>query len=275
MDIHKILKFTRTYKGIFNERISTWLFKRYIKNRIHTGITHFEKEDIAIHFSSKEYIERRVWMTGEYETEIQKVFQTYVPSAGNILDIGANIGINSIRLSKLLKHDGRVYSFEPIPYNQKRFSQNIQLNGIKNIELIPYALGDSNQSMHIKFDENEENKGAISLMNADINGLIVDVLKGDDWVKNNRIEAIKFMKIDVEGFEWNVIEGLKETIKINHPTILIEWDLNYQKKSNQSDISNWQNFIENNKYKIYQIFPYELKLLNNMNQAIDGNLLFL
>lgn len=274
MDINKILKITRSYRGLFDERISTWLFKKYIKGSSYSGITWFNLENIAIHYNSSEYIERRVWMLGEYEPEVCSVFNAFVPKNGIVLDIGANIGINSIRLSKCVTTGGRVFSFEPIPFNQNRLKKNLALNTIQNVTIVPNALGLVDEEVKVIFNEQEENMGAISLRNQNLEGISVQVINGDKWIKENNIEHVDFMKIDVEGFEWNVISGLLETIKRDRPRILIEWDLNYLKYSGDST-EEWQKFIEDLGYQIYQINRYDLKQVQSIREALDGNLLFI
>lgn len=274
MDIKKILKFTRNYRGLFDERISTWLYNKFIKNKFLSGITWFNEESISINFTSTEYIERRVWMLGEYETEIKKVFETYVPFDGIVLDIGANIGINTIRLSNCVGSRGRVYSFEPIPFNQQRFAKNIKLNKIENARLEPFALGSNNESILIKYNESEENMGAISLREKSDSGLLITVKKGDDWVQEHNISSIDFMKIDVEGYEWEVISGFENTINKFHPGILVEWDLNYMKQNGVS-LFEWQKFIDKYNYKVYQVNKYELVQIEFIKEAKDGNLLLI
>lgn len=274
MDVQKILKFTRNYRGLFDERISTWLFRRYIKDSHYTGITWFNDEHISIYFSSKEYIERRVWMLGEYETEVNAAFRTHVPTNGTVLDVGANIGINTLRLSNFVGVNGKVYSFEPIPHNQQRFAKNILLNNVGNVKLEPIGLGLVSETLTIDFNVEEENMGAVSLRNTSALGIDIQVKNGDEWIQENNIEKLDFIKIDVEGYEWNVISGLSSSIKKFHPKILIEWDLNYLKFSGASDMD-WQSFIDSNNYKIYQINRYELKAINSIREAEDGNLLFI
>lgn len=272
MEINKILKITRSYKGAFNERIATWLFKRYVKANAYEGITWFNEEEISIYFSSREYIERTVWMLGEYETEVNKVFQAYVNKNSTVLDIGANIGINTIRLSKLVGEKGLVYSFEPIPFNQNRFEKNILLNKIQNVQLQKFALGARNEKLFIDFNDKEENMGAVNLRNEKTGGLPIEVKIGDDWIQEMNIPKVDFMKIDVEGFESNVINGLAKTITRDHPTILLEWDRNYLKESGNS-VSLWQRFMEVNAYKIFQINRYSLTPVSKVELANDGNLL--
>lgn len=274
MKIEKILKFTRNYRGLFDERISTYLYRRFVKDRFYSGITWFNEEAISIYYTSTEYIERRIWMLGEYEPEIKKVFDTYVPLGGLALDIGANIGINTIRLSKCVGTNGVVYSFEPIPFNLDRFKKNIELNKINNVKLEPVALGDTTEVIVVDIPNDEENMGAISLKKTTSEGSNIQVLNGDDWVKKNSIDKISFIKIDVEGYEWKVISGLFESIKRFHPKILIEWDLNYLSNS-QKSLIDWQMFIDVNKYKIYQINNYDLIELDTIAEAQSGNLLFI
>lgn len=273
MNIQRILKITRNYRGLFDERIATWLYRKYIKNKFYSGITWFDEEKLAIYFTNKEYIERRVWMMGEYETEVLKAFELSVKKDAVALDIGANIGINAMRLSKLVGEYGKVYAFEPIPFNQNRLKKNIALNNIDNINVMEFALGLNNEQLSIAIDANEENMGAISLRNPQEQGVAITVRNGDDWVKEQQIEKIDFMKIDVEGFEWNVITGLSETIKKYHPSILIEWDTNYLNMVG-ADMNSWNEFIESNQYKIMQVEQYQLVEVNHIKDAKEGNLLF-
>lgn len=272
MDIKKILKFTRNYRGLFDERISTWLYHRFVKGKNYEGITWFDNEEVFLHYNSKEYIERRIWMTGEYEPEIWKVFKTYINTGDVVFDIGANIGVNSIRMSKLVGENGKVYSFEPFIINRNRYYKNILLNNIKNFELIPIALGNKQEQLNMFININEENLGSLSLRNNKPGENIVNVEIGDNWFLDNSLQRIDFMKIDVEGYEWKVIDGFKNTIKNYHPKILIEWDINYQLEIGLN-FNEWQNFIMENEYKIYQINRYELKELTSIQKAMNGNLL--
>ncbi len=274
MKIEKVIKFTRNYKGLLDERISTWLYHRYVRNRYYSGITWFDKEDIFLHYNSKEYIERRIWMTGEYEPEIWKAFQLHISEGAITLDIGANIGVNSIRMSKLVGENGKVFSIEPFEININRFNKNINLNGIKNVELVPFAFGNKDELKKVHINLDEENLGSLSLRNNKPGDILINVKIGDDWILHNKIDKIDFIKIDVEGYEWNVIDGLKNTIAKCHPKIIIEWDTNYQLDAG-IDLNVWNDFIEKNNYHIYQIDRYGLNKIDNINEALNGNILLI
>ncbi len=272
MKIEYILKLTRSYKGLLSERIGDYLYRRYIRKKLYVGITWFNEEDIFIHYSSKDYIERSVWMKGEYESEVQAVFTQCVKKGDVALDIGANIGINTIRLAKLVGDNGKVFSFEPVPYIISRFQENIKLNAIENVSLIPVALGSEDEELRISFSENEENKGATSLRNRDEEGIMIKVRCGDKLLEENSISNVNFIKIDVEGFEWEVLQGLERTIEKYRPTLIVEWDIDYQNRAD-TDIDKWAKYIEMHSYELYQIKKYYLQKLSHITEAEDGNIL--
>jgi FkbM family methyltransferase len=165
------------------------------------------------------------------------LIENYKPNT-NILDIGSNYGCHSIGLANEIKKSngsGKVYSFEVQPEIFKLFKENIELNDLNNI-IIPneFGLGDKDENktfvLPTNYDDNG-NPGALSLKNQNTD---LDKNK-EESVKIKRlddlnIDNISLIKIDVEGYELEVFEGGKETIRKYKPVILIEiWGVNKDK----------------------------------------------
>lgn len=138
------------------------------------------------------------------------------------IDIGANIGQHSLFMSSLA---GQVVAFEPFAEVSNKLKHQISLNRLKNIKLEQTALSDQEEMLDFyaptgrnqgigSFDATTTDKGNIASNK-------VQVIRGDNYFAN-RPYSIKFMKIDVEGFEKKVITGLNETLISHRPVIVCE-----------------------------------------------------
>jgi hypothetical protein len=134
------LDFTRNWKLPGKERLSNLLKPSdKLKASIREGIVWLSDEDIAIYTSADNYIEWTILSTGTYEDEINKLIRISLKNGGNALDIGGNIGLQSIRMSQCAGLTGKVYAFEPLTYLQEKFNRNVTLNKAFNVTLLPYA----------------------------------------------------------------------------------------------------------------------------------------
>jgi FkbM family methyltransferase len=167
---------------------------------------------------------------GEYEPENLRVLLTFLPSEGTFIDIGANIGFFSVPVAHRRREtQGRVYAFEPIPANYSELLKNIRLNGLEG-KIIPSNLAISNFNgrlrMQIFASDCRQTANAVPLTNwagypTNIN-CEVDAVRFDDWIKGTDIDRIDVMKIDVEGHEVHVFEGMMETLSKYRPVIYSE-----------------------------------------------------
>lgn len=147
------------------------------------------------------------------------------------VDVGANIGITSILLSDLGKS---VHSFEASPSTFNLLRHNIEHNKRQNVNANCFGLGNKSFETEITFATSNRSGGFISnktsASSAGHTTESVKICKGDDYFlnKNNPIE-FDFIKIDVEGFELDVLNGLRESISKYKPSAFIElnhWCLN-------------------------------------------------
>jgi FkbM family methyltransferase len=125
---------------------------------------------------------------------------------GVIIDIGANIGLNSIMFSKYTD----VHAFEPVFYDI--LSDNVK--GLP-VHVYPFALSNCKGSKDIFI---EDAIGAASFHTTGTVSKVVDMECLDDIVH----DPVSFMKIDVENHEYEVLQGAKELIMKNKPVICVE-----------------------------------------------------
>lgn len=118
-----------------------------------------------------------------------------------IFDIGANIGLTSLLMARLLP-SAHIHAFEPGPNIHSLLKTNIMMNGLQNrITSIQAAVADSNGEAY--FTENSA-YGHFSS-----SGVETKVISAASYAESNGLTKIDFIKIDVEGFEPEVFQGLR------------------------------------------------------------------
>lgn len=138
-------------------------------------------------------------------------------------DIGANVGYYTLLFSSLCK-DGEIHSFEPLPLCYHLLSASILLNNFNNIRLNKFALSNCNGVSEFSVSKKYESSSFVHTEMSPLENTIqVEIRRLDDYIKENSIERIDFMKIDVEGAEKLVLEGFTETLskKELQPKILL------------------------------------------------------
>jgi FkbM family methyltransferase len=269
------LDFTRNWKLPGKERLSNLLKpSNKLKASIKEGIVWLSDEDIAIYTSADNYIEWTILSTGTYEDEINKLIRISLKQGGNALDIGGNIGLQSIRMSQCAGRDGKVYAFEPLVYLQEKFTRNILLNKAFNVTLLPYALSNQESEADFTVNKNSWNQGTFSLNNNNNEGVDkqwVFIKVADNLPEIQNLNSLDLVKIDVEGFEYQVLLGLTETLKKHKARIIFEYDRNYWLNNGQKIADCWS-FLKSLGYIMYQITPVGCELLSGAENVEDGNL---
>jgi FkbM family methyltransferase len=174
-------------------------------------------------------------------------------------DIGANVGFLSLIFANRYAPTGRVYCYEPDPFIFDDLKQNISLNpNIKNIHVKNIAL----QGDHLKLTahlnirravdgDGNENRGLSSLCNINLHKILsveVQCSTIDQEVAKMEINRLDFIKIDVEGLEYDVLKGGHQAILKHFPTILWEASVVLDRLSNMTNVSDTFNYLQKMNY---------------------------
>lgn len=167
----------------------------------------------------------------------------FIKKKQNVIDVGANIGRYSFKLSDLVGKKGSVYAFEPMEKCYITLLSLINFSNKKNI--LPFNLALSDKTSFVRMKE-LESKNNNYLFGTQTESRIVKSTKNSNIKYSIRLDDIKFnkkisfIKIDCEGFEVQVLKGAKNIIKKNKPIILVEYNspkvvkflksLNYREK---------------------------------------------
>jgi FkbM family methyltransferase len=197
----------------------------------------------------------------------------------SFMDVGANIGCVTDKASWLVGRDGNVYSFEPSPTTMILLSKRIKGLNLKNVHLSQFALGskESDGLLH-EFKENFGGSSSLAygLDTAPRQTLIgktvikIDTL--DNFIHVNNVEKIKMIKIDVQGFEIDVLDGARELLLSAQPPILfVEVEKGALEAFNYS-CSDLINKILSFNYKIFSLRNKVLFTIENINDIpIEGH----
>ncbi len=216
----------------------------YFFSKLFPSNTHYPKytyrtvsrNGINYHLDISDYQEYLIYFDLKEDSSVP--FLEYAPlKEGVFIDIGANIGQTSLNLSKKLgKVVHKIYAFEPFPVTFEKLKNNILLNNFSSIEIFNVALGNEEDIMKMEISCPTNSGGyKVAPKNSIIKNEWVQVLqkKLDDFYKLDN--PIQFIKIDVEGYEMEVLRGAEKVIKKNMPLMVIELnDLNLKRQNSSA-----------------------------------------
>lgn len=173
-------------------------------------------------------IGRETAVAGEYEAAgvaaVKFLLERRVidGKASSFVDVGANVGTYCVSLARNFVS---VSAFEPHPLTRQVLELNVAINELDNCDVFPFALSDRNGIETMA--ESRENMGASAIVrtsNSAISGdhFEVQAKAGDAFVKGVQSTKLGFIKIDVEGHELAVINGLANLILLDQPVIAFE-----------------------------------------------------
>lgn len=172
------------------------------------------------------WLDRRMYLFGEYEQMNIDAFLAAVPRErrGVVLDVGANVGTHSMAFAQ---HFKQVHAFEPNPALWPNFSRNMAINGLSNVILHQRGLADRDAELPFySIEKNNFGLGTCSHVQQYDLPLkeigTVQVARGDDYARQQGIGLIDAIKIDVQGFEPEVLRGLRERLKTDRPIVWFE-----------------------------------------------------
>lgn len=208
--------FRKRFYGIHERLIHPFnLFKGVKKRCYHKNILF----DLYI----DDWIQENLFFLGEYEAPELSFLEDTLKEGDVFIDIGANIGLYTLLASTLVGENGKVISFEPFAYNFNRLKHNVAQNFNKNIVLEKLAVSEKKEKITIAYDAKEANRGMASAYLTDFSySETTDSTSIDGYFRENSLNKVNFIKIDIEGGEFPALLGMRETLNKYGPVILIE-----------------------------------------------------
>jgi len=180
-------------------------------NYFDNDITIFYNKDNHSCMVNKSIRRGRIW-----EKKLINIYKEYINKDSVVLDIGANLGCHTVPLSLLCK---KVYAFEAQEKIYKLLSETIEYNKLDNVKLFNNIVSDGSKD-ELEFVNSGCGRGGTTTHRPRLTGNITT----EKCITIDSLNLVKcdFIKIDVEGAEWETLAGATETIKKFHPVIILE-----------------------------------------------------
>ena len=253
---HHLVRFDRLLRCIYSP-------DRRKHDRIERVI--LTPHNLLVRINTASYIEWQLFFYGDYEAFVTRLFDLLIKPGSIALDVGANVGIHALRLGKLVGQAGKVYAFEPHPFIFKRMTENIALNQLTGVIPVQLAVSSVSGSCRLQgFDEGDCNQGTSFLVTdeqeAGMQTFQVAMISLDDWAAEQHLNRVDLIKIDVEGFDIDVLQGAKRLIVANKPAIIFEYG-----KPDLDRLRAMRQFLEGEGYALYVI---QYGYLEAFNEAL-------
>jgi FkbM family methyltransferase len=165
-------------------------------------------------------VSRGVYVKGEFDPAVFEAIQRGLRKDGVFLDIGANVGIYSVQALDFLGQGGAVHAFEIDPRPLKCLLKTKERFGYENLLVHRTAIGATRGNVQLvrAADSGTSQVGGSTL------GLTVPMVSLDEWSHGFGLGRVDVIKIDVEGYEMEVLRGAREVVERFHPLMVIEAD---------------------------------------------------
>jgi FkbM family methyltransferase len=192
---------------------------------------------------------------------------------GTVVEVGANIGSQTVPLAKAAKAAGAdVIAFEPQPFVFQNLCANLALNAIDNVAAWPFACAAQPGTVWLPCPDYRAmgNFGAVSAGTQPLDdGVEVPCVRLDDMIRGR---TVHLLKVDVEGYELPVLQGAEEILANHRPLLYVEndriahsralieylWDRGYRLWWHISPLFNAQNFRGDAQDRYPQIFSFNM-----------------
>jgi FkbM family methyltransferase len=235
-------------------RVLRWEMIRYGNKPIQFQFDH----SLVLKLYPNDGAARLTYYFNYHEPEIFRFLDKYLQPNSVFVDVGANIGCYTLFASKRVGEKGKVLAFEPQPLTYRRLVENIQSNRSSNVIAEPYAVGRESGPLQVvsMADTARTYTQEVIVENPSraIQGIeICQAVSLDDYFRDHPIYRIDYIKIDVEGFEFEVLLGAMRTLTVSVPLLIqIELFDELQVRST-GEAMPVQEFLTNLGYGFYSI----------------------
>ena len=184
-------------------------------------------------------------------------------------DIGANIGFYTCLLASQVTDAGAVVAFEPAARTCDYLHENVSLNEFTNVTVVNKGLGDNTEQCHLYYSEAALAEGTASLKYP--NGRTASERATLDTIDNltDTFPTPDFIKIDVEGYQLEVLRGGEHCLKTHAPLLMAE--LKDVGETNCDDFSEIEQYVTSLGYSLYEIGKYALKRCTHISDSQRRN----
>lgn len=177
--------------------------------------TKLKRYGALFRYDPNTYIGQFLYYRGIYEEQILRTIEDCLRPGMTFVDVGANVGLHSVVAAHLVGPRGKVIAFEPGSTMRARAEQNFMLNRLRNVDLRPYALGQSPAHANLYWlDEGNDGESTLAKPSNECRSESVEIRTLDDELQGLGNCVVK---IDVEGAEMGVLRGAARFVREAKP----------------------------------------------------------
>lgn len=228
--------------------------KRVIKRESHNGLF---KALAGLGRSLNRFYENRNHdsLSNGEQTLIKK-FARLHPT--HIIDGGANIGTYSLMVNDILP-EATIYAFEPVKETFDQLTQ--QVAGKNGIKPIAKGLYSENISREINLFKSSTHSSIYEIKGLSYKtegSTTIELIKGDDFLRQNNLSKIDFLKLDLEGAEYDALLGFKEALE-NRSIRMIQFEYGYINITTKKLLIDYYELFESQGYRVGKLFPKKVE----------------
>lgn len=187
---------------------------------------------------------------------------------GAIVEVGANVGTETISLADIAKKQ-HVHAFEPVPFNFEYLKQIKTKNKASNLHIYNEAVSDKEGSLLFHEPEVKHSGSGFLTNTATEKTIEVATVTLDDKLK--AISALSSILIDVEGFEYQVLEGATTLVDRFRPFIILEANANYLEKRGGVSLKQLHDLLIDKGYQLFYIKALGLRSIDMAHFEVNAN----
>jgi FkbM family methyltransferase len=173
-------------------------------------------EGIVMLLDASEWLQLEIVARGAPEPATLDLIRRLVRAGDTVIDVGAHVGYHALVAAQAATSTGRVYAIDAQPYNVDRIARNAAINGFSHLTAVSAAIGRDAGFVRLPL-QMERDRARLSLHERGPGDLGVDIevplRRLDEFLSSNGIASAKLVKIDVEGYELEVLLGLDDKLR--------------------------------------------------------------
>jgi FkbM family methyltransferase len=214
-------------------------------------------------------------LTGRYEAEELDLMRPFLRPGQTIIDVGANVGYTARFFAQAVGRTGDVHAFEPNPVIYPLLKQNVA--SLEQVSVYNLGLSSSNDELPLFLAGNNHGVACFSEKypathlayreDEPMRTINAKVVIGDEFLERKGIDHVDVIKIDVEGWELNVLSGLAQTISASHDlTLFCEFNPQAQECAGRgrTELIDW---LVNRQFSL--AYPWDGQLRPLSNESLE------
>jgi len=191
-------------------------------------------------------------LKNSYEPIETELIKQKIKNDDVVIDVGSNIGYYTLLFASKIGPQGHVFSFEPAPENSKILKSNVALNNFQNVTVEEFAVSNKSGKVDLYLADEGIGQHRIHESRFGKSSISVKMISIDEYL-SEKSQKIDFVKIDVEGAEYDVLKGMENILNVN-PSIELLLEFNpINLIEHGSDPKEFLDFLKQKNFKLFQI----------------------